>query len=116
MMISQAIIQEAVDRLVKAAKPQKIFLFGSYARGDADEQSDLDFLVIENKTKHRRQQMVYLQDVLRPLRLPVDILVTSEATFNEWANVTGTVFNEIKNEGILCYDATQVSPKTTAQS
>ncbi len=47
-MISEEIIKKAVDRLVEVARPQKIYLFGSYARGDAREQSDLDFLVVEN--------------------------------------------------------------------
>ena len=46
-MISEETIKKAVDRLVEVAHPQKIYLFGSYARGDAREQSDLDFLVVE---------------------------------------------------------------------
>ncbi len=46
-MISEEIIEEAINRLIKAAKPRMIYLFGSYARGDARKQSDLDFLVIE---------------------------------------------------------------------
>lgn len=115
-MISQKRVDEAVDRLVEVAKPQKIFLFGSYARGEAGEESDLDFLVVQKKVKNRRKAMVQLQDTLRPMRIPVDILVTSEATFNEWQNVIGTVFNDIKREGILCYDASEVSEHVTAQS
>ena len=42
MMISEQTIQQAVARLVVAANPSKIILFGSYARGDATEDSDLD--------------------------------------------------------------------------
>ena len=110
-MISEQIIKEAVERLVKAARPQKIFLFGSYARGDAHERSDLDFLVVQKKTRNRRQETVYLQDILRPMRIPVDILIVNEATFNEWENVIGTVFNEAKHEGILYYDASEVGQK-----
>ncbi|MCD4712259.1 MAG: nucleotidyltransferase domain-containing protein, partial [Clostridiales bacterium] len=41
-MISQKTIQEAVELLRKAAKPVRIILFGSYARGDSKESSDLD--------------------------------------------------------------------------
>ena len=47
-MISEKTIQEAVELLIKAANPVRIILFGSYARGDVTEESDLDFLVIEN--------------------------------------------------------------------
>jgi predicted nucleotidyltransferase len=113
-MISEQTIEEAVARLVEAAKPQKIFLFGSYARGDAHKQSDLDFLVVKREAKNRRKETVHLQDTLRPMRIPVDILVVSEAAFNEWEDVIGTVFNEIKREGILCYDASQADQKVLA--
>lgn len=103
-MISEEIIKEAVERLVKVAKPQKIYLFGSYARGDARKQSDLDFLVVEQVMKNRRKEMVRLHDALRSLRIPVDILVTSESTFNEWADIPGTVMHKAKTEGHLCYE------------
>ena len=106
-MISKAIINEAVNRLVDAANPLQIFLFGSYARGEAGKRSDLDFLVIERKVKNRRKEMVRLNDSLRSLRIPVDILVASEKTFREWQDVVGTVFYEVKREGQLCYDASR---------
>ena len=45
-MISQALLNEAAKRLVDRFHPEKIILFGSQARGTADEHSDADFLVI----------------------------------------------------------------------
>ena len=103
-MITEKIIQEAVERLVQAANPEKIFLFGSYARGDINEQSDPDFLIVQKAVKNRRRQTVHLQDILRLMRIPEDIVVVSRNTFQEWENVKGTVFYEAKREGILYYD------------
>lgn len=103
-MISEETIKKAIKRLVKAGKPQKIYLFGSYARGDARKQSDLDFLVVERGLRSRRKEMVRLHDAIRSMRIPVDILVTSESTFNEWADVPGTVMHRAKTEGRLCYE------------
>lgn len=103
-MISEKIIKEAIERLVKVAKPQKIYLFGSYARGDARKQSDLDFLIVEEALKSRRKEMVRLHDAIRSMRIPVDILVISESTFDEWADVPGTVMYKAKTEGRLCYE------------
>jgi len=105
-MIPQATIQEAVDLLKKAAKPKKIILFGSYARGNPREDSDLDFLVVEKELKARRMEMVRLSDVLRPLRIPVDVLVASEKVFNEWADTPGTVLYEAAKEGKVLYEKT----------
>lgn len=88
-MITQATIKEAVQLLKRAANPVKIILFGSYATGKADKDSDLDFLVVEKELKARRMEMVRLSDVLRPLRIPVDVLVASEKVFNDWADTPG---------------------------
>jgi predicted nucleotidyltransferase len=103
-MISEEVIQKAIEKLVEAATPRKIYLFGSYARGEARKRSDLDFLIVKQSVKNRRKEMVRLHDSIRPLRIPVDILVASESTFNEWADVPGTVMYMAKTEGRLCYE------------
>ena len=59
-MISEAIIQQVVERLVKAANPSKVILFGSYARGDATEDSDLDLMVIEQEVQNAGEEMIRL--------------------------------------------------------
>jgi len=104
-MISEQTITEAVQRLVAAAKPRKIILFGSYARGQAGEHSDLDLLVVEEGVDSRRREMVRLHDLLRPMRVPVDIVVVSAQAFREWQDVPGTVMHQAKTEGRVCYEA-----------
>ena len=103
-MIQESTIQKAVDLLKEAANPVKIILFGSYARGEPKKDSDLDFLVIEKELKARRMEMVRLNRVLRPLRIPVDILVMSEAQVNDWGHLPGTVLYEALLEGRVVYE------------
>ena len=98
-MVDEATILTAVDVLRQAAPGARIVVFGSYARGDYDADSDVDFLVIEPGLKSRREEMVRLRDALRPLRIPVDVLVVSEQTFQKWADTPGTVFYEADKEG-----------------
>ena len=104
-MISEERIQEAVRLLKEAASPVKIILFGSYARGDISEHSDLDFLVVEKELKARRMEMVRLRRILSPLRMPVDIIVVSANAFEDWADTPGTVIYEAASEGRVVYEA-----------
>lgn len=76
-MIRQDQISRVIDSLAQAARPERIPLFGSNARGDAREDSDLDLLVIESEVADRAAEMVRLQRVLCPMRIPADILVYS---------------------------------------
>ena len=103
-MITESQIQEAVRCVIECAHPLAVILFGSYARGDAREHSDLDFIVVEAEVKDRHAEMVRLTDALRPLHLPIDVLVVSEELFDYWADTPNTVYYEAKREGQVRYD------------
>ena len=98
-------IQEAVRRLIVAARPLKIILFGSRARGDAREDSDLDLMVIEREVTDRVAEMVRLNRALKGLILPVELLVIGERMFEEWSNTPGTVYYEARREGEVLYES-----------
>lgn len=104
-MITQRTIDEAIRLLRDAASPTKIVLFGSYARGHAHEDSDLDVLVIKREVEDRRKEMVRLRRVLLPLRIPVDLIVVSEQEVCEWGDLPGTALYPALNEGRVLYDA-----------
>jgi predicted nucleotidyltransferase len=98
-LVDATMIREAAALLAAASQPSRVVLFGSYARGDAREGSDVDFLVIEPVVRDRHAEMVRLRDVLRPLRIPVDVLVVSEAAYEQWSGVPGTVAHAAASEG-----------------
>lgn len=104
-MIDKAKIAKATELLREAAKPKKIILFGSYARNEADEGSDIDFLVVEKTVKDRVAEMVRLNRVLSPLRIPVDLLVVSEEMFDYWSSTPGSVYYNALTEGKTIYEA-----------
>ena len=106
-MISAETIDKMVRTLVEAANPTKVILFGSYARGDARDDSDIDLLVVEPILVSKRDEMVRLRRLLRPFRVPVDVLVVSETEFNDWAHLIGTVLYWANTEGKLLHEASR---------
>jgi len=104
-MISQQTINEAVRLLATAAHPLKIVLFGSYARNEASEDSDLDFLVIVPTLVNKHQEMVRLRRVLRPLQIPADVLVASKSEIDEWGHLPSTTLYWALTEGKVLHEA-----------
>ncbi|MGA2659840.1 MAG: nucleotidyltransferase domain-containing protein [Verrucomicrobiota bacterium] len=70
---------------MEAAHPRRIILFGSRARGEAHEDSDVDLLVVLAEVKDRVAGMVRLTRVLRGLVLPAELLVVSQAMYDSWS-------------------------------
>jgi predicted nucleotidyltransferase len=104
-MISEKTIQQAALLLGEAAKPAQVILFGSYARGDAREDSDVDFLVIESEPHDKFNEMVRLRQVLRPLKIPVDVLVYSSAEIAMHQNSCTSAVYWALREGKVLYEA-----------
>lgn len=98
-------MQAAIERLVAVGQPTRIILFGSRARGDADDRSDVDLLVIKRAVTDRYEELVQLNQALRGLLLPVDLLLTSEQEFEERASQAGTVEHAARCEGRVLYAA-----------
>lgn len=104
-MIDQTIIDRATALLREAAQPKKIILFGSYGRGEARRESDVDLLVVETEVKDRVAEMTRLNRVLSPLRISTDLLVVSQETFDYWATTPGNVYFAAIREGKVLYEA-----------
>lgn len=102
-MITSDQIDAVVDTLVAAARPEKIVLFGSHARDDARDDSDLDLLVIEGQVSNWAGEMLRLRRALRPLRVPVDVLVYSREDVARWGDQPGSALYWALREGkIVC--------------
>jgi len=98
-------IAEAVRRIVAAAQPVRVIIFGSQVRGNAGRDSDVDLVVVERFVPDRYAEIVRLHRLLRGLILPVDILVIGERDFEEWAETPGSVYRAASLEGKVLYEA-----------
>ena len=98
-MIDPDLIDEGARRIAAAAPGARVILFGSHARGEAGADSDVDLLVIEPRVEDQHGEVVRLQRLLAPLRLPADVIVVSEAHAEEWGDVPSTMLHEALREG-----------------
>lgn len=98
-------IEGATRRLVDAAHPEKIILFGSYGRGDFDQRSDLDFLVILSTVEDRIEEMIRLRRVLKDIPMAIDVVVYSRADVEERQHLRGTMLYHALREGKVLHDA-----------
>jgi predicted nucleotidyltransferase len=98
-------LAQAVSTLRRVANPTRIILFGSHARGNADPGSDVDIMIVEPEVANRFEETVRLSRALRPLRMPVDLIVIGEEPFRERATIPGTVYFEAATQGRVMYEA-----------
>jgi uncharacterized protein len=103
-MISHEILDEVARRIVANFHPEKIILFGSQARGTADNHSDVDLLVISAIKEKRRELMVDMRRVLDKLEYAFDVIVLTREEFERDRKIPGTVGRYASKEGKVIYE------------
>lgn len=104
-MAAQQVLQEATRRLVERFKPSRIILFGSHARGTADDRSDVDLLVICPVSGSKRALMVAMDRALTGLGIARDVIVLTPEEFERDRHIPGTVARPASLEGKVLYDS-----------
>ena len=107
--ISGEMIERMTRQIVREVDPQRILLFGSWARGQADEHSDVDFLVVERepfgRNRSRRREAVRIWRCLSEFRIPTDILVYSISEVAQWKDSSHHVIGLALREGKVLYES-----------
>ncbi len=98
-------VEAVVQRLIAAAQPRKIILFGSYVRGETHCDNDLDVLVVtDDRMPDPRAESVRLRDCVENIDMPMDILVVPEKRFAEFRNTPGLIYREASKQGRVVYE------------
>src|SRR5919106_4706273 len=102
--VTEEFLSDMVEAIVREVAPERIYLFGSRARGDARQDSDVDLLIIVSEPfgpEHSRfQEINRIYRALSSFRIPNDVLLYSSDEFAKWSqslnHVVGRCFRERK--------------------
>jgi len=104
MPITDEKIQQAAQKIVDAAHPERIILFGSFAYGNPTPDSDVDFFVLMESEDRIHQRMMDLSEILDPRPFPMDIITRTPAELNHRIEIGDCFFKEIVNKGKVLYE------------
>jgi predicted nucleotidyltransferase len=98
-------IQDIVQRIVAGYAPQKIILFGSYADGTPDEDSDIDLLIVKNTDKRPIERWMEVKRLLRDRdrRAAVSPLVYTPSELERRLAIKDFFIQEVLEKGQVLY-------------
>lgn len=96
--------EEMAHRLVRRFQPEKIILFGSYARGTDGPDSDIDLLVVMSVQGSKRRKTVEMYSLLGGMGVPKDIIVVTPEEVQKYQKVPGTIVYQALSGGKVLYD------------
>jgi predicted nucleotidyltransferase len=98
-----AVLETLVRRIVEVARPDRIVLFGSAARGEMGPDSDLDVLVVKSDVAHRRRlaQDIYMN--LSGVGIGVDVIVLTPEDIEAQKDSVGSIVGPALDEGRVIY-------------
>jgi len=96
-------LQELTKRIVEAAQPLKIILFGSAARGEMGPNSDFDVLVIMPEGVHRRKTAQLIYRHLVGFGFATDVVVATESDLRKYGDNFSLVYYPALREGREIY-------------
>ena len=106
--VDDEILQRMARAIVDEVDPEQIILFGSRARGEAREDSDVDLIVIEaepfGEDRSQFSEMTRIRKAIRKFHVPKDILVFSLEDVEYWRDSLNNVLARALREGKVLYE------------
>jgi len=101
-MIDAKKINELVAKIATRFNPDKIILFGSYAYGTPNDDSDLDLLIVQDSDLPMQKRGLDIRLSLIGSMIPIDLLIYTRSEFNQEKNNRFSFLNKaIKNSKVL---------------
>jgi predicted nucleotidyltransferase len=102
--IPQKAIDNVVKQIVDKFKPQRIILFGSYARGNLRPESDVDLLVVMDTPLREVQQAIQISQEI-DYRFGLDLIVHTPKYLAERVKMGDWFLRDVLKEGKVLYES-----------
>ena len=106
--VTDKLLDQMVQAIVAEVDPEQVILFGSRARGDAREDSDVDLVVVEaepfGKTRSRRLEAARVYEAVAGFDALTDILIYSRDEVDHWRDSVNHVLARALREGMVLYE------------
>ncbi len=103
-LVPQEFINLIVKKLVEVISPIKIILFGSYAYGKPDANSDIDIFVVMDSTEKPVKRRIALSNLFIDRLYPLDFIVYNPAEVTQRLKINDPFISAILNKGKILYD------------
>jgi len=100
-----SIIDQIVTFITSKISPERIVLFGSYARKENNENSDIDILIIVKNLENERKitGLLYKELLNTNISIPIDFLAIDYDKYNKLKDKIGYIYKTIEKEGKILY-------------
>ena len=105
-MLTSQQLHDIVDRLVRRFDPERIILFGSYARGEAREDSDVDLLVVADTDLPPRERFPAVRRLLGDYPAAFDIFLKTPEEYSRWRSVVNHIVYFADKYGKVVHERT----------
>lgn len=102
-MVNEDNIRHVARSMAIATHAERVILFGSYARGDATEESDVDLMIIAESDLPRFKRSRDLYKLLRPHPFAMDIVVFTPEEFEKGKKTDVSFVSTVLKEGKTVY-------------
>lgn len=103
MILSTMDIDQLRDRITQAMNPEKIYLFGSYADGKANDESDVDLLVVMDSVLSPHKRNVAVKRLFPRRSFSLDAFVYTPQEFARYRDIPGTIVYNATHHGRLLH-------------
>jgi len=102
-MISRDAINDIGDKIVECFSPDKIVLFGSYAWGEPDQDSDLDLFIVMESRERPIKRAAAIRRSLKDRYVPMDVIVRTPEEVQSRLDIEDPFIKKIMKDGMVIY-------------